>query len=185
MDQPELINFIANAFDRHGIVYAVTGSHAGFIYGEHRFTNDIDVVAQISAEQLARFLAEFPADQFYVSEIGAQSAVVNGGQFNIIHPESGNKVDVIIPADRGWPDQFARRQLRPTEANRDVWFVSPEDLILRKMDFYRMGESERHLRDIASILKVRRVPIDRLYIARWAESLHLQDIWDEICRRVP
>ena len=55
-----------------------------------------------------------------------------------------------------------------------------EDLILKKMDFYRMGESERHLRDIASMLKVSDDRIDRQYITDWANLLGLSEIWNLI-----
>jgi hypothetical protein len=185
LDQTELIRHVDSAFERQGIAYAVTGSHASMAYGEHRFTNDLDVIAHIRPEQLDALLAEFPDDQFYVSDIGARHAVTKGGQFNIIHPTSGLKVDVILPMDVGWPDQFSRRKRLPTEDDRDAWFISPEDLILRKMDFYRQGESDRHLRDITSMLKISGNRIDRAYIDEWAKRLNLEEIWDELRRRVP
>ncbi len=58
--------------------------------------------AAISARkraQAAKFSREFPAPEFYVSTEAARQAAASCGQFNIIHPESGLKVDVIIPAD--------------------------------------------------------------------------------------
>ena len=44
MDQADLINYVADALDRHRIPYAITGSHASNIYGETRFTNDVDLI---------------------------------------------------------------------------------------------------------------------------------------------
>jgi hypothetical protein len=151
---------------------------------EYRFTNDLDVVARLDTTSLQALIDEFPAHQFYVNEIGAHHAAFQGGQFNIIHPDSGLKVDVIVPREPDWPDQLARRVRLPTAGNRDIWFVSPEDLILRKMDFYRQGESEKHLRDIASMLKIKRVPIDLDYISTWAARLGLHEIWRLILVRV-
>jgi hypothetical protein len=44
------MNYVVDALDRHGIPYAVTGSHASSVFGENRFTNDIDVVIQVRAD---------------------------------------------------------------------------------------------------------------------------------------
>jgi hypothetical protein len=63
-------------------------------------------------------------------------------------------------------------------------FSSPEDVILKKLEFYREGGSEKHLRDIAGVLKVQGDKIDRRYIAGWASRLGVADIWEEIFRRL-
>lgn len=186
MDQRELMNYVADALDRHGIPYAVTGSHASSVYGETRFTNDIDVVIDLSSLQLLdELLWEFPEGTFYLSDIGARHAVTHGGQFNIIHEDSSQKVDLIIPDKINWPDQFARRTQVATDPLRRIWFVSPEDLILKKMDFYREGGSDKHLRDIAGTLKISGSKIDRAYITQWAEKLGLAEIWEALQQRVP
>lgn len=153
-------------------------------YGENRFTNDIDVVVELEPRQLRDLLAEFPADHFYVSEDGGKHAVVHGGQFNIIHQASSQKVDVIVPRDPNWPDQLARRIRLPIEGGHNVWFVSPEDLILKKMDFYREGGSDKHLRDIAGILKISGEQVDQSYVSDWAQKLGLDDIWNLILQRL-
>jgi predicted nucleotidyltransferase len=184
LDQIELLGFVAAALERQGIPYAVTGSHASFAYGEHRFTNDIDVVIRLTPAQLPGLLSEFPSEEFYVSDLGAAQAAAHGGQFNVIHPESGLKVDLIVPREPEWPDQLQRRVRLPTQGGSDVWFIAPEDLILRKMGFYRQGESEKHLRDIASMLKIQGERIDRKYIEQWATTLGLQSIWQAILRRL-
>ena len=184
MDQTELLSFVAAAMERRGLTYAITGSHASIAYGENRLTNDIDVVVDLAPEQLASFLAEFPTNEFYVSEDGAKHAVLHGGQFNIIHQETSLKVDVIVPRDPVWPNQFARRVRLPTDADRDVWFVAPEDLILKKMDFYREGGSDKHLRDIASIIKISGNRLDFEYIASHANRLGLAGIWQQLLQRL-
>jgi uncharacterized protein (DUF1330 family) len=185
LDQSELMSYVVDALDRHGISYAVTGSHASSVFGEIRFTNDIDVVIELrSQEKLQAFLLEFPEGTFYVSDIGARHAVSHGGQFNIIHEDSSQKVDLIVPEILNWPDQLARRTKVATHPGREIYFVSPEDLILKKMDFYREGGSEKHLRDIAGTLKISDERIDKKYITDWAVKLGLSEIWTEIQNRV-
>lgn len=48
------------------------------------------------------------------------------------------------------------------------WFSSAEDLILKKLEFYRLGGSEKHLRDISGILLVQGERIDQSYLDKWA-----------------
>lgn len=181
MDQRELMNYVVAALDRHGVPYAVTGSHASNVFGETRFTNDIDVVIDLSSQQLLdELLTEFPEGTFYVSDMGARHAVSHGGQFNIIHEDSSQKVDLIIPDRANWPDQLARRIKIAMPGSVDIWFVSPEDLILKKMDFYREGGSDKHLRDIAGTLKISEGKVDTAYITAWAAKLGLSEIWEQI-----
>ena len=52
------------------------------------------------------------------------------------------------------------------------------------MIYYREGLSEKHLRDIASILQISGDEIDRLYIERWAREIGLLDIWEAALRRL-
>jgi hypothetical protein len=105
---------------------------------------------------------------------------VNGGQFNIIDNDSIQKIDLIVPADANWPDQFAKRLLLSTDTGRKAWFIAPEDLILKKMDFFREGGSDKHLRDIRAMLKISGEKIDLTYITDWATRLGLIEIWNQI-----
>ncbi len=65
----------------------------------------------------------------------------------------------------------------------EVCFASPEDVILKKLEYYREGGSEKHLRDIAGVLKVQGAGVDRRYIAEWAEKLGVRDLWELVIAR--
>ncbi|MEK7300945.1 MAG: hypothetical protein AAB072_07580, partial [Nitrospirota bacterium] len=67
---------------------------------------------------------------------------------------------------------------------RGASFASPEDVILKKMEYYREGGSEKHLRDIGGILRVSAGMIDEPYIGEWADRLGLREIWDAVLRRL-
>lgn len=99
MNETEFTQRVVSTLESLGIPYFITGSIASIALGEPRYTNDIDVVADISLAAVSRILAEFPAPEFYVSESAVRDAVSRKFQFNIIHPSSGLKVDVMIPAD--------------------------------------------------------------------------------------
>src|SRR5213075_2298538 len=99
MDQADLLRYLLDVLERLNLDYAITGSHATMAFAESRLTNDIDVLVALTPDTLPAFVAEFPFPQFYVSQDAARSAVANGGMFNIIHPESGQKIDVIVPSN--------------------------------------------------------------------------------------
>jgi hypothetical protein len=65
-----------------------------------------------------------------------------------------------------------------------VSFASPEDVIVKKMLSYREGGSEKHLRDIAGVLRMQGESLDRGYLQSWVERLGLTDIWQAILDRV-
>jgi hypothetical protein len=178
MEQSELLRRAARCFDKHGIPYFITGAVAAIAYGEPRLTNDIDVVADMSESDVPKLKTCFPEDEFYFDVAAAKKAVETHFQFNIIHPGSGLKIDIMISkGDEFDRSRFRRaRRLRPLE-DTEVAFASPEDVILKKMAFYQAGASEKHLRDIAGILKISGDSIDYSYIESWAKKLGLKDIW--------
>ncbi len=181
MEQLDLLRYVTHIIEDMGLRYFVTGSTATIFYGEPRFTNDIDVVVELSESRIADFCRRFPPDEFYVSEPAAHEAVLNRTQFNIIHPASGMKVDVIVPALSAFNEsRFARVRRLHIAENLDAYFTSPEDAIIKKMDYYREGGSEKHLRDIAGVLKTSRDAIDMAYITRWAAEMGLADLWSQI-----
>ena len=59
----------------------------------------------------------------------------------------------------------------------------PEDVILSKMQYYKEGGSEKHLRDIAGMLKISGENIDFGYIASMVKRLDVEDVWQAILRR--
>jgi hypothetical protein len=61
-----------------------------------------------------------------------------------------------------------------------VWFASPEDVILKKLVYYREGGSEKHLRDIAGVLKVQGAQLDREYLYQWAKTLDVAETWNQL-----
>ncbi|MFY9821743.1 MAG: hypothetical protein WAM82_10180 [Thermoanaerobaculia bacterium] len=184
MEQSELLHFVVEALERIGLRYFVTGSTATIFFGEPRFTNDIDVVVDLPLGKIAELCAAFPSPEFYLSEETVYRAVSRRGQFNVIHPTSGLKVDIMVPVDSPFNrSRFARaRKVRPAP-DFDATFSSAEDVILKKMEAYREGGSEKHLRDIAGVLKISGANLNRSYIEDWADRLGTLEIWQEILKR--
>jgi hypothetical protein len=180
-----MLAYAIQVLEKRNLRYMVVGSFASIAYGEPRFTLDIDIVVALPAAQVASLCNAFPSDEFYVSHEAAEAAVRSSGQFNVIEPVSGNKIDFIIARDDAWGrEQLNRRQRVELLANRAGFAASPEDIIIAKMLYYQEGGSEKHLRDITGILKVSGDKVDRDYVLRWAKTFGLDEIWSAILRRI-
>lgn len=183
MDTPadDLLRSVIDILERLEIRYFVTGSVAAIYYGEPRFTNDIDVVVDLPPEQIPELIDSFPSGEYYLSEEALRHAVTQQGRCNIIHIASGLKLDIVIAADTLFNrNRFERaKRVQPAD-NLEARFASAEDVILKKMDFFREGGSEKHLRDITGILMVSGDQLDHDYIESWADQMGLETIWRTI-----
>lgn len=181
MEHSDLLRLVADVCDRLHLTYFITGSTATIFYGEPRFTLDIDVVIDLPPDRIGELVSAFPRDEFYLSTNAVSEAVRRRSQFNLIHPTSGLQVDFIVLSDSEFDHtRMLRRRELETFTDRTVSFASPEDVILKKMLYFREGGSEKHLRDIAGVLRVQGEKIDRGYIAGWAKRFDLTTIWDSI-----
>lgn len=185
MEPYELLGKSVNALEALRIPYLVTGSVASMMYGEVRLTNDIDIVAAVEEKHIPLLLKAFPPEEFYLSDTAIKEAIQHRGQFNVIHPASGLKIDIIIKKNTPFDaSRFGRaRRIHPSESY-DANFAAPEDVIIKKMEFYKEGGSEKHLRDITGILKISGEEVDFDYISGWAERMGLTEIWEAIKKRV-
>jgi hypothetical protein len=186
MAPSELLLHVARALHELGLRYLVTGSMATVFFGEPRFTNDIDVVVDLPPGRIPGLCSKFPSPAFYVDEFAVREAVRNRGQFNIIHAESGLKIDIMIADDSPFnQSRFARCVKGRVSPSASVHFASPEDVIIKKLEYHRQGGSDKHLRDIAGILRVMPTEIDYAYIDNWTTRLGLADHWAAVTRQLP
>jgi hypothetical protein len=181
----ELLEKIVAVLERLRIPYLVTGSVAAMAYGEPRLTNDIDIVAAITERHIPELITAFPAAEFYLSDEMVREAILHQSQFNIIHPASGLKVDIIIRRDTPFEaSRFRRvRRIHPADTY-EANFAAPEDVIIKKMEYYKAGGSEKHLRDITGILKISAEDVDQEYVSEWAQRLELTEIWEAVLKRL-
>lgn len=134
-----------------GIRYMVSGSVAAIFYGEPRFTNDVDIVVWMTPEHVGALVKAFPLDEFYCPPSDVVLLELERrqrGHFNLIHHKTGFKADLYpIRADplHVWGIQHAKEVSLDGES---VHLAPPEYVIVRKLQFYREGSSEKHLRDI-------------------------------------
>lgn len=171
---------VISALNSLAIPYAIGGSVASSLYGDPRSTRDLDLVAKMDGGQVAEFVAAL-GDHYYADEMAIREAVRSARSFNVIHLATMVKIDVFISKQT----PFARSQLersRVTEIGFDppfsASFASPEDTILSKLDWYRLGgeTSDRQWNDILGVLKVQGQSLDFAYLDRWAAELRVADL---------
>ena len=183
MTQAELLRYLVEALEGLGVEYMVGGSHAAMYYGEPRLTRDVDVVVTLHLERLPALLQRFPPGEFYVDAEAAREAIETSGQFNIIHPGSGQKIDVYVNPDTPYDQaRLARRQKLPLAPGVDAYFARPEDVILYKLLYAREG-GELHLRDVLGIIRVSGPELDERYVVEWADRLGLRAVWEQVRRQ--
>lgn len=181
MTQAELLRHLVEVLEGLGTDYMIGGSHASVYYGEPRLTRDVDVIVALRPEHLPALLSRFPLDEFHVDEAVAREAVRTRGQFNIIHPGSGLKIDVYVNPDAPYDrTRLARRQRLPLLPGVSAYFATPEDVILYKLLYHQQVESGMHLRDILGIMRVSGPDLDERYIAHWADQLGLLGLWNRL-----
>lgn len=185
MNEKELMRKVTGTFETLGIPYFITGGMASIAYSEPRYTHDIDVVADIPDSLVPALLGEYPAPDYYLSAPAMREAIRRRSQFNIIHITSGLKVDVMLPS-RNEYDRLRMSRIKRLQTGSDTegWFASPEDVILKKLVFFQSGGSEKHLRDIASMLLISGSAIDQEYVTQWARKLGVASEWQLVGERL-
>ena len=133
MELHDLLERLVAVLERLQIPYLITGSVAAMAYGEPRLTNDIDVVVDLDEAHAGPFAAQFPLGEYYLGDEAIRDALIRKGQFNIIHPASGLKIDVMI--QKGTPfeqSRFKRARL-----------IHPADSYKARLPLPKMSSSRR------------------------------------------
>ena len=188
----KFVGAVADVLDSLGIEYGFAGSFASSQYGEPRATLDVDLTVHLQPNDADRFAAAFKSVEMFgdAETIREAFGYRNPVPFNVIDPTGGWKADCYLLRDTAY-DRAAfarRREFRYLFAQRGiVWLYAPEDVILLKLDYYRMsqGVSAKHLRDIAGMLvnmKRWEQLLDLDYLTHWAIQLQLIDYWNSLWR---
>lgn len=179
-DPIRVLLHVAELLERIGTPYFLGGSLASSMLGEPRSTVDIDVAIVLRSADVPALVAGL-GSEFYVDEDAVRHAALRRASFNAIHQPTVSRVDFFVlgdaPFDRA---QLEGRRLSPAlgGSGRRVFVSSPEDLILRKLDWYRQGGgvSDRQWRDVLGVLKVQAERLDLAHLRHWAAALELSEL---------
>jgi hypothetical protein len=174
---------VVAVFDQLGILTALGGSLASSIYGIERFTNDGDITAEPFPGKEGPLAAAFHAP-YYVSLPAIEEAVRLRSTFNILHTSSGFKVDVFVRTEEPFERTAMSRRMTvqiPDVAggpSAPIIVHSPEDVILFKLRWYRLGNeiSEHQWNDVLGMFRAQGKHLDQSYLDRWAVDLKVDDL---------
>ena len=183
MLEAELSLLFLRPLNKLGVRYVVSGGLATILYGEPRFTNDLDLVVFLRHEDIRRLTEVFPSPEFYVPPeevIAAEIARPQKGQFNVVHTDTGFKADFYTTGRdefNAWAFRHARRMEFKGEA---IAVAPPECVIVRKLEFLREGGSDKHVRDIRTMLMVSGNTIDRAVLREWVVRQGVEAQWKQV-----
>ena len=179
MTQDELLLDVIRRLNKLGVIYMLTGAYAVSFHGEPRATHDIDIKINLQTKDITSIYENFKRD-FYIGKDMVEDAVKEQRMFNIIHLDTGIKVDFWISKDANFDRLRMERRTKDSFLGEPVYVASPEDTILVKLEWFKNSESEKHWRDALSILKVSKKNLDYNYIEKWAKELGILDVWKKI-----
>ena len=171
---------IVAILEDRSVPYMITGSLAAAYHGAPRATQDVDIVIEVDDSQVDGLSNAFEGSRQYVSRDAAHAAVLSEGQFNVDDPRSGWKADLIVRKSRPFSRAEFDRRAEVDVLGRSVFMVSAEDLVVAKLEWARLGSSERQLHDVRGILDVQGDALDRKYLLRWVADLGVEDVWRRV-----
>lgn len=172
---------VIETLDRLGIDYYVGGAVASLAHGIYRTTADVDIIAEMPLGQVRAFVESLKGT-YYVDADMIKDAIRHRSEFNVIHLDTMFKVDIFLPKRRPF-DQSIRQRVRRSELkildeSSLVNMESPEDVILTKLEWYKMGGgvSDRQWGDILGVLKVQKQHLNEEYLRHWAAEIGVADL---------
>lgn len=183
MPVPNLFLIFTKPLHKIDIPYAVTGSVAAIIYGEPRMTHDIDLIITIRSGEITKFISAFPAQKFYIPPediIRIESKREERGHINLIHHDTGFKADIYFAGRDELCTWALKNAITVTYHSVQLNIAPPEYVILRKLEYYREGQIQKHLLDIQKILKHSEEKINFQWLNVKIEQLALNSEWQAV-----
>jgi hypothetical protein len=174
-DKADFLKCVTGKLSSAGIPFMLVGSLAATYHGHPRATMDIDLVVDADEETLCRFARDL-GPGYYVSEEAIREAVKFKSVFNIVDESSGYKADLIIRKDRTFSRTEFERRLRVKILGDELDVASPEDAILTKLEWSKLGESEKQWNDAFQVARTQWKRLDMDYMDKWAAELKLSDL---------
>jgi hypothetical protein len=184
---PDLIELFVEPLEALGVTYMITGGVASVIYGDPRFTRDVDVVMGLPPDGIAALLSAFEAAAYYVPPAEALEEEVSrpeGGHFNVIHRKTALRADVYLAGDDPLTAWAFDRRTRLQVGENEIWVAPIEYVILRKLEYYERSGSDRHLRDVSMMFRISGETVDSDVLLEWCDRLDLRETLDR-ARRHP
>ncbi|MHA1370719.1 MAG: hypothetical protein ACTSRA_13545 [Promethearchaeota archaeon] len=181
MPERDLLKIFISPLNRLGIRYMVTGAIASIIYGKPRLTHDLDLVIDMQPLDIEKFTETFPLSDFYCPPpeiIKIENSRPSGGHFNLIHHATGFKADIYPMGDSKLHRWALNKRKEILAGGETIWLAPVEYVILRKLEYFHEGGSEKHVKDIDGILELSGDQIDFKVLMDKLENKGLLKVWN-------
>jgi hypothetical protein len=180
--QVDFLEKLIKKLDQQNIPYMLAGSVSSSLHGQPRATNDADIVIAPAEEQLIAFLKSL-GDDYYVNPDAARDAFKSNSVFNVIDIQNSWKADIIILKNRPFSTEEFQRRQKANIMGLDAWVVSPEDVILSKLEWAKNSKSGQQLQDALGVATVQYDHLDRDYLHKWAKELQVESSLEELLKQ--
>lgn len=163
---------ITDVFNKHRINYFVTGSLAVAFYGRERSSHDFDFKLSISPKNASLLLSSLKklSSEYSYDQDSIFNAIKTKSQANILYLPENLKIDLWFNNDNAFDKERFKRKIAQIVSGQNIYFASPEDMILIKLSWFKQSGSDRHLTDAASIWQTQK-NLDQKYLSAWAKKL--------------
>ncbi|HLY75492.1 MAG TPA: nucleotidyl transferase AbiEii/AbiGii toxin family protein [Planctomycetota bacterium] len=164
MSSPRAVLLAAlDTVDAGGFDYLLYGGLAAALWGDPRYTEDVDFVLFLPERHAYKFLREAAKHGFSVEEDLAIQQIQVSGWARL--PFGGQKspwhLDLTL-GDSPFDKSALARKKREELFGRKVWVASPEDLLIYKLVSWR----DRDVMDVHAIIQ-RQKSLDQTYLRKW------------------
>jgi len=148
---------IVKALDEIGAPYMIVGAFGGYPFGITRVTFDIDILVDLRKQDFEVLSQRFPLPRYYADPEMMRNSTQMGIMFNIIDTNEGIKADLVpLKREPDYEVAFNRRVRRnfvdPAGNTFTAWVAQPTDIIIGKLEAWNEGRSDKHPKDIYSML---------------------------------
>jgi hypothetical protein len=177
MSVSDVLGKITTHLQQRAISYMLVGSFASAFHGALRSTRDIDIVIEPTPEQLRRLVEDLQANDYYAELDAALDAYRHESLFNVIDNSTGWKIDLILRKSRPFDREEFRRRVAANLFDIQLFVASAEDVIISKLEWAKLGGSQRQIEDVAKVLAAQWKTLDQIYLSKWIGELELQEQW--------
>lgn len=186
MQEPNLFAIYTDILKKNKLEYFISGSVAAIVYGEPRLTHDIDLIISLNNNNITKFVDAFPSDLFYCPPkevIKTEIKRTSRGHFNLIHQETGFKADVYLIGQEILQKWALENKIKINFAGSDIFLAPVEYVIIKKLEFYKEGHSQKHIEDIKNILINSEHLINFTFLNKNIKSMGLEEVW-KLARKI-
>jgi hypothetical protein len=182
-EQQDFLKKLVHTLENVEIPYMVSGSIASSFHGKPRATNDVDIIIAPTEQQLEALAKSFGKD-YYINPQTAREALKQNSMFNVVDIQSGCKADFIIRKKRPFSYQEFNRCRDVNMLGLSIRILSPEDVILSKLEWSKDSNSPQQFRDALGVAVVQWEKLDHNYLRKWAVELGINNRLEELLAQV-